>query len=253
MGTSHVKRREPAAPGSIPDRLQMFVREVRFYREVAPSIRVRVPGCLRAQEHEDGSTLLELEDLSDWRPGADAAAGAELLRGLHSRWEGTAVERWPWLPRPNVADLVDDLLAASWSTTRERTDMTPQARALGDRLVGWVKEAERRAESAGPSTLVHGDASCNNMRTSPAGEVALLDWEDFGAGPGVCDLAWFLVSSVDPKDWDAAIGSYGGASGLDLALPAAAVQALLSLAAEDEGSPDAAGWILRVAEAGRRS
>jgi hypothetical protein len=252
--TSYLKRRDPAPPGSIPDRLRMFVLEVRFYREVAPSLGVRVPGCLRAEEHEDGSTLLELEDLSEWRPGADAASGAELLSGLHSRWEGTAVERWPWLPRQDVSELVDDLFAASWPTIRERRDMTPQARALGDRVVGRVKEAERRAEISGPWTLVHGDASYNNMRTSPTGEVALLDWEDFGAGPGVCDLAWFLVSSVDPKDWDSAIGSYKEAAGLDRALPAAAVQGLLSLAAEDEGTtPDAAGWTARVAEAGRRS
>ena len=214
---------------------------------------VRVPGCLRAEEHEDGSTLLELEDLSDWQPGANATSGAELLNGLHSRWLRTAMERWPWLARQDVSDLVDDLFAASWPTTRARRDMTPPARAFGDGLVGRVKEAERRAGLAGPWTLVHGDASCNNMRTSATGEVALLDWEDFGAGSGVCDLAWFLVSSVDPEDWDAAISSYGSADALDRALPAAAVQGLLSLTAEDEGSQGAAGWIERVAEAGQRS
>ncbi len=31
-----VKRREVARPGSIPDVLQMFPREVRFYRELTP-------------------------------------------------------------------------------------------------------------------------------------------------------------------------------------------------------------------------
>lgn len=231
----------------------MFVREVRFYREVAPTIGVRVPGCLRAEEHADGSTLLELENLSGWRPGTDPVSGAQLLKALHSRWEGTAVQTWPWLPRPDVSELVDDLFAASWPMTRERRDLTPSAGTFGDMLLGNVQEAERRAESAGPMALVHGDASCKNMRTSPTGEVALLDWEDVGTGPGVGDLAWFLVSSVDPKDWDAAIDSYGGAARLDDALPAAAIQGLLSLTTTDEASADAAGWIARVAEAGRRS
>src|ERR1700749_2421878 len=67
-----VKRREPAPPGSIPDVLAMFVNEVRFYREVVPVVGVRVPACLTAQE-DHGSTLLELENLSDWSEGADPA------------------------------------------------------------------------------------------------------------------------------------------------------------------------------------
>jgi len=249
VATSHIKRRDPAAPGTIPDRLQMFAREVRFYREVAPTIGIRVPGCLRAEVDSDGFTLLELEDLSTWRPGADPVTAAKVLREMHSRWESTAVQTWPWLPRHDVSDLVEDLFAVRWPTIRARADVTPQTRQQGDSLVGGVRQAERESESAGSPTLIHGDASRNNMRTSPSGEVALLDWEDFGVGPGVCDLAWFLVSSVHPREWDAAIGSYGSSDGLDRALPAAIVQALLSLDAEEEGSPDATARMTSLAEA----
>ena len=42
------KRREAARPGSIPDVLQMFSREVRFYRELASEVTVRVPACYLA-------------------------------------------------------------------------------------------------------------------------------------------------------------------------------------------------------------
>ena len=38
---NHVKRREPAAAGSIPAVLKMFESEVRFYREIAPVVGVR--------------------------------------------------------------------------------------------------------------------------------------------------------------------------------------------------------------------
>ena len=51
----------------------MFESEVRFYREIAPVVGVRVPACYQAEENEDG-TLLVLEDLSDWTPGAEPAA-----------------------------------------------------------------------------------------------------------------------------------------------------------------------------------
>lgn len=224
---THLKRREAAVVGSIPDRLQMFTREVRFYREIAESVGVRVPGCLQATANHDGSTYLELEDLSAWQPGADPTAGAEVLRRLHSRWQGRALERWPWLPRPDVSDLVEDLFTAQWPKTRQRRDLTPAARDLGDRLLGRVAEAERDADTAGPKTLLHGDPSEANMRTSPGGVVALLDW-------------------------DATIDAYGDSTGLTHTLPAVAVQAFLSLRCEEQGSPDAVEWVDGVAEAARR-
>ncbi|MGY4767685.1 hypothetical protein ACXC9Q_12280 [Kribbella sp. CWNU-51] len=73
---NHVKRREPAAAGSIPAVLKMFESEVRFYREIAPVVGVRVPACYQAEENADG-TLLVLEDLSAWTPGAEPAVQPE--------------------------------------------------------------------------------------------------------------------------------------------------------------------------------
>jgi hypothetical protein len=115
--TTFTKRREPARPGSIPDVLEMFSREVRFYRELAAHVGVRVPACYLAEE-ADGATHLELEDLSTWRPGADPEVAARLLGDLHRRFEGLAVERWPWLPRPDVSDLVGRLYDETWATAR---------------------------------------------------------------------------------------------------------------------------------------
>ena len=138
-----------------------------------------------------------------------------------------------------------------WVTARERPELTPTVRELGDSLVGRVAEVDERAEASGPITFTHGDASARNMRTSPDGEVALLDWEDYGAGPGIVDLAWHLVSSVAPTDWCAALAAYGDTSGLRDALPSVAVQGLLSFVFE-EGHDDAAEWVVRLDEAARR-
>ncbi len=253
MPDTFTKRRRSAAAGSIPDVLQLFVREVRFYREVAPSLNLRVPACSRAEIAPDGSTWLELEDLSSWRSGADPTAAAAVLRQLHDQWEGVAGLRWDWLPRADVAHLVDAVLARSWLAGRMRRDISPGLRRFGDRLVGQIATVERRANSAGPITLTHGDASFGNLRTSPDGEVALLDWEDVGLGPGVADLAWQLVSSVEPTSWDAAIAAYGSHEGLAACLPAAAVQGLLCLLDESEDTAAAAGWVTRLAEVGRRA
>jgi Phosphotransferase enzyme family len=253
----HVKRRGRPAPGSIPEALEQFRAEVRFYREIAPVAGVRVPACYQAEDTAEG-TLLVLEDLSAWRPGADPVPAARLLSGLHRRWQGQAGPRWPWLRAAGAAaGLIQRLYQETWPQLAARPELGPGARALGQRLAGpdRVVQAELAVGHAGPVTLVHGDASADNMRTGPDGEIALLDWEDVSALPGVTDLAWFLVSSVPPAQWDGVIAAYGEASepaALDLVLPSASVQGLLSLADTEPGSADAMALAARLAEAGRR-
>jgi hypothetical protein len=64
------KQRVWAPAGSIADALDMFRSEVRFYREIAARVGVRVPRCFQADETATG-TLLRLEDLSGWQLGGD--------------------------------------------------------------------------------------------------------------------------------------------------------------------------------------
>jgi len=59
------KHRDRAPEGSIPDVLDMFASEVRFYREVAPVVGVRVPQRFAAEASPNGTRLV-LEDLSTW-------------------------------------------------------------------------------------------------------------------------------------------------------------------------------------------
>ena len=247
----HVKRRAPAEPGSIADALDIFRSELRFYREIAPVVGVRVPACYQAEDSAEG-TVLVLEDLAAWEPGAEPAAAAAVLAGLHRRWTGEAPARWSWLrPIGAAADLVSDLYDRVWPVLASRADLSPGVRSLGERLAGRVSASEGAIASAGPLTLVHGDASLPNMRTGPDGEIALLDWEDVSAAPGVLDLAWLLVSSVGPPEWDDVLAAYGPARGLADVLPAVAVQGLLSLSDHQEGSAEAAGWDQRLAAAAR--
>ena len=212
-------------------------------------IGVRVPACYGTDETAEG-TVLVLEDLSAWRPGADPAVAARLLSGMHQRWEGQATERWPWLrPAGAAADLVAKLFDQTWPQLAARGDLTELVRAAGERLKGQVTEAVRAVASAGTVTLVHGDASALNMRTGPDDDVVLLDWEDTSAAPGVLDLAWLLVSSAEPARWDEVISAYGPADRMADVLPAILVQGLLSLSGTAAWSADARAWIKRL-EAG---
>jgi Phosphotransferase enzyme family len=247
-----VKRRGRPVPGSIPGVLDPFRAEVRFYREIAPVVGVRLPVCYQAEDTDEG-TVLVLEDLSAWQPGADPAAAARLLAGMHRRWEGRVAARWPWLrPVGAAADLVGKLFDQIWPQLVARGGLTPLVVAVGERLVGRAVDAESAVAAAGTLTLVHGDASMLNMRTGPGGEIALVDWEDVSAAPGVLDLAWMLVSSVDPACWDEVIAAYGPANGLVEVLPAVIVQGLLSLSDTVTGSAAAAAWVRRLEAAGDR-
>jgi hypothetical protein len=241
-----VKRRGRPAPGSIPHALDIFRSELRFYREIAPEVGVRVPACYQAEVTEDG-TLLVLEDLSAWQPGADPVAAARVLAAMHARWAGRAQQRWPWLrPAGAAVDLVEALYAGSWPAIAARRDITPSVRDLAARLVGNVTASEHGLDHAGPLTLAHGDASLANMRTSAMAEIALLDWEDVSAAPGIADLAWLLVSSVEPARWTEVIAAYGTPAWLTDVLPAVAVQGLLCLADTLDGSPAGSGWLARL-------
>jgi hypothetical protein len=249
-----VKRRKPALPGSIPDALGMFHAEVRFYREIAPVVGVRVPFCYRASD-DDSGTLLELEDLSAWNPGADPVAAARLLGGMHRRWAGEAPERWPWLrPLGAGVDLVEQLFARTWPGLARRGGLPPQVASFGARMAepGQVTAAERAIAGAGPLTLIHGDAQACNMRTGPGGEIALLDWEDVSAAPGLLDLAWLLTASAAPGQWNETIAAYGPSVHLDLVLPAVMVQGLFMLSDMPLGSPEAHAQSDRLGEALRR-
>ena len=147
---------------------------------------------------------------------------------------------------------MEDLFAQVWPNLAARDDVTPDVRALGERLVGKVAESDRAIGVAGPLTLVHGDASAQNMRTGPGGELVLLDWEDVSAAPGVLDLAWQLVSSVEPARWGDAIAAYGPADGLAGVLPSVAVQGLLSMSDTAAGSAAATEWARRLAAVAAR-
>ncbi len=248
-----IKTRPIPSAGSIPALLGMFEREVRFYREIAPVVGVRVPRCTEALTTADGSRLV-LEDLSGWSVGGDGAVIARTLAALHERWRGVAEMRWPWLDREGKAAAeIGALYDRAWPAVSARAEVSERLRDIGSRFLGRVEALEGVEASFGRRTLIHGDATAQNVRTSPEGEVALLDWEDVRLASGEIDLTWLLISSVDPDDWHEVMGAYGAIHGDDLraALPYAITQAVLCLADRAPGSRVAAGWMRRIEAAGR--
>jgi hypothetical protein len=72
-GPGYVKRRGRPAPGSIPEVLDIFRAEVRFYLQIAPVAGVRVPACYRADTpagSAEASAWIGRLEAADHRLGA---------------------------------------------------------------------------------------------------------------------------------------------------------------------------------------
>ena len=91
------------------------------------------------------------------------------------------------LTLPAALDRFGDLFTAE---TRR------QAEELGPRIASHFA-----AVSAGPKTVVHGDFRADNMLFGGEGnrDLAVIDWQGFGIGCGMYDVAFFLSNSVSSE------------------------------------------------------
>ena len=192
-----------------------YEREVRFYREIAPTMGIRLARPWVAEWDEaDGSFVLVLEDLAPAQVGdqlrgcsvAEADAVVDAAARMHAaHWDGPElVDYASWMSGP-ADDERAGQLALLWSfawpqfVERHESRLTSQARELGERfgasIGSWVQDRTR------PYTVVHGDFRTDNMLfggTSAHPSVVPVDWQTPAIGPGVGDIAYFIGASLLP-------------------------------------------------------
>ena len=186
-----------------------YEREIRFYREVAPTVRVRVPRCWwSGSDPEAGLFGLLIEDLSDYDM-ADQVAGmtaeqatraVEALARFHADWWSTdALEDLDWMPYSNgpITMQAVGVYERGWPAFLEHfgDHLSPEGRALGERvrdhfagLLGLLGQP--------PRTIVHTDFRLDNLFFGPR-DVAIIDWQLSTRGRGVYDVAYLLCQSMD--------------------------------------------------------
>lgn len=196
--------------------LRNYEREVRFYRDLQPTVDVQVPRCFHADWDEaTGGFVLVLEDLAPAVQG-DQIAGCSVdkarlalteLAALHApRWGDASLSDLEWLSRRTPEDAVQlqalyQMLFPGFADRyrhRLADDELALAERLGGLLVTWI---ERRDD---PATVTHGDYRLDNMMFgTPAGghPLAVVDWQTPGQGPGASDLSYFLGAglSIDER------------------------------------------------------
>ncbi|HYD09003.1 MAG TPA: phosphotransferase, partial [Acidimicrobiales bacterium] len=191
--------------------LRMYIRECRFFTELASEAPVRVPAChLSAVDEETSRFVLVMEDLGGMRlvdqvegmAIADAERAVDELAAWHAQWWGRGDDL---AARGLTVSLADPIYPAilpmvwgeGWDKVTSSMDVPEPIRRVGPR---WPDVFARLLTelAAGPNTMTHGDYRADNILFAPDGSVALLDFQLIGTGSAAYDLAYFVTQSVEP-------------------------------------------------------
>ncbi|MGI8794674.1 MAG: phosphotransferase [Acidimicrobiales bacterium] len=193
--------------------LRMYIREVRFFDELASASPIRVPKAYAAAVDEESSAfVVVMEDMGgmrfvDQNEGmdlADAEQSVSELAAWHATWWRKAE---PLAERGTVVSLADPIypavlpmvFAEGWE--KLTSDFGEIPAAIHRVAPGWTAAMPgmltQLAEA--PATLAHGDYRADNILFSDDGRVALLDFQLTGVGSGVYDLAYFVTQSLAPE------------------------------------------------------
>ncbi len=188
-----------------------------FYSTVAPTLpQGVVPGCYFCEwdeEHNDATLLFEdlsasFDPPSRIDPPGESQVDATLraLAALHSTW-------WQ---HPRLDEIADVCSASSKAfvlqtafecfpefMAKHGASLSPTERSAFDRFFGSDYLAQFASRLAtGPRTAIHGDAHVGQVMFARDGSprVRLIDWEDWQAGVGSDDIAFFFVMHAY-RDW----------------------------------------------------
>ncbi len=201
---------------AVADVYDMYGREYRFYKQVAPGVPMRSPACHHAEFNPENSNfVLLLEDLQGYRLG-DQIAGCNHIEA-HQIVEGIAsLHRNTWQPDHLTEILRHDMpfqrqgmitgFQAGWPVVLERFPQFFDDDLI--RIAGTMPEqVDRLLDSIceGPLVIAHGDVRLDNMFFADS-EVAFVDFQAVCKAAPEHDLAYFVTQSLpdevrNAEDW----------------------------------------------------
>jgi aminoglycoside phosphotransferase (APT) family kinase protein len=197
-----------------------YIREVGFYRDLAPSVAIRVPAVHHVSEDRPANRfILVMEDIAPANVGnqlegcslTQAELAVDAAADLHgSTWGRADLTDLDWIddPTPELAEQRAALFDMLYPAFVERYDhrLSSEAREFG----AWLSGTLRRwidARSDATRCLVHGDFRLDNLlfgTGKPAPSLTTVDWQTPNVGPGLSDVAYFLSGSLPRAELRAA-------------------------------------------------
>ena len=194
------------------DALSLYVRELEFYKQVAPVSPVRTARCF-ACSIDSASTdfTVVMEDIGGYT-GLNQLEGVTLeqakailtdIADFHAYWWDDPrlqdLENW-FMPisNPVFHAVLPSMWDGGWQFVQEHVpDMiTPLYAEIGagwSSRIGWMLE-----EVMTPKTLLHGDFRADNIFFDGARPV-LIDFQVSGTGTSVYDVAYFVSQSLSTE------------------------------------------------------
>ncbi len=208
---SVVVKLEPEEGGfkDFGDEMHAFEREIRFYREVAGNVPVRLPKLYYAVDEPPAYSIV-MEDLSHYVPG-DQLSGMhsaqvmktveEIARLQAKYWNNEELEKLDWMPEFNGVGLD---YVQKWPSFVKRFGFCIDDRAveLGNKIsrhIDWKKQQILSRQK----TIVHFDLREDNLMFPPAGEegpILILDWQVTIRGIGAMDVFRVMGGSEIPVE-----------------------------------------------------
>jgi hypothetical protein len=218
----HYDRQEQGAPASLFCKLSsadaavrqrlrligLYECEAGFYRELAPTVNIRVPRCyLSHYDHADASSILLLEDIGKARFGdsvagcskAEATLVIERVAALHATWwNHPRLDSFDWL---RIGTYYAEAYRRHYQAMLPRFEAKfhdvakPLLLAVAHDFQPFVAAAFRWLDGP-PRTITHGDLRLDNLAfecATSGRDLLLFDWQATRITQGPLDLAYFLA------------------------------------------------------------
>lgn len=191
------------------DALTFYVREIVFYRDIAPGAPFRTARCYaQAIATENTDFTIVMEDISGLTQ-LNQLAGITLeqagvlvdqLADFHAMWWDSPkldemIGWFPPLSNPVYHMVLPSLWDAGWPAMLERAPEIVPAE-IADIGGLWSGKVQWMLDSLmSPATLCHGDYRADNLMFD-GDKPVVLDFQIVGKGSGIYDLGYFISQSL---------------------------------------------------------
>jgi len=190
-----------------------YIREVNFYKHLAPTALIATPKVYFTDvDPATSEFVLMMEDLAPAEQG-DQLKGCTIEQtrlaireaaNLHaSHWNDAAIEDLAWVSGTRAAgqrgSADPNAIRQLWKMfcARYESRLGDDSRKVGDTLIANFGKYETLY--TGPKSLVHIDYRPDNMMfATPQGgrSLTVLDWQSLAFGPGVTDVTYFIAGAL---------------------------------------------------------
>lgn len=194
------------------DALVLYIRELVFYRDCAPSAPFKTAKCYgQAMAADNTNFTIAMEDISHYRSLnqlegvsiADSKILLEKIADYHAMWWGSPkLEGMEGTFQPLLNPTYEMVLPMLWGNGWPNVEqyaghLIPESvREIGGIWAGKV--SWMLANMMTPKTLVHGDYRADNIMFD-GNEPTVIDFQLIGTGSGMYDVGYFISQSISTE------------------------------------------------------